>query len=41
VSAHGGRVEVDSVEGRGTTFTVTLPRWDAESAEPAQRVHRI
>jgi two-component system, OmpR family, phosphate regulon sensor histidine kinase PhoR len=30
VAAHDGRVEVDSVEGRGTTFTVTLPRWDPD-----------
>ena len=28
VDAHDGRVEVDSVEGRGTTFTVTLPLLD-------------
>ncbi len=30
VDAHDGRVEVDSAEGRGTTFTVTLPLLDAE-----------
>jgi signal transduction histidine kinase len=35
VSAHGGRVEVDSAEGQGTTFTVTLPKWDADSASGA------
>jgi signal transduction histidine kinase len=26
VAAHGGRVTVESVEGGGTTFTITLPR---------------
>jgi signal transduction histidine kinase len=26
VAAHGGQVTVQSVEGQGTTFTLTLPR---------------
>jgi two-component system, OmpR family, phosphate regulon sensor histidine kinase PhoR len=31
VAAHDGQVDVDSVEGRGTTFTVTLGRLDTST----------
>ena len=38
VTEHGGRVSVDSVVGRGTTFTLTLPSMSVERLDDGGRV---
>jgi two-component system NtrC family sensor kinase len=38
VTEHGGRVTVDSVVGRGTTFTLTLPSMSVERLDDGGRV---
>jgi signal transduction histidine kinase len=37
ITAMGGRLDVDSQLGRGTTFTITLPAADAAS-EPERKI---
>jgi signal transduction histidine kinase len=31
VNAHGGKIDVHSNKGEGSTFTVTLPRWNGHT----------
>jgi signal transduction histidine kinase len=37
VKEHGGNVSVESVVGKGTTFTLTLPALSDETAEGVEK----
>jgi signal transduction histidine kinase len=36
IDAMGGTIRVASEEGRGTEFTIVLPAWTGEAAEPSE-----
>ena len=38
VEAHGGQVDVASVEGEGSVFTVSLPRFQSIEAIPVDKI---
>jgi PAS domain S-box-containing protein len=41
IKGHGGYIDVDSKEGKGTTFTIYLPASDKEIEEPARAFERF
>ena len=38
VEAHGGQIDVESVEGEGSVFTISLPRYRSGGAMPMNRI---
>ena len=39
IAEHDGQITVESVEGQGTTFTLTLPRPPGDVSPPATEPH--
>ena len=37
VEAHGGQIDVESVEGEGSVFTISLPKYRSTGTEPMNR----